>query len=975
MAIVALPLLATGVLSTQRVVAERAAASEASALVTDAETRASVAAVIPPSQLERTSLTGLARIDELGLSRDVVVGITGIDYRSISSANAADFETALTELRDRHGSTELDDGATVDERLTVMDEGLTTLRRRSADQVALPAEIDAFFDEFDVLLEQLVTANTAATSTTTREHHRARLQALSEMLMSAGDVNEIVVDGFITGADAVAEIQAQAVHNASVDAFAAMLTPAERIEFDTMMSATALGRVSAPLLAADEANRVALDPERVQGAAHILLARLGYVEALEQYSNGFHERTAETVRAEAAHAHTTAELTQWILLAGAGITVALVGLVSWSVLVPIRRLARRADSVGVGGLGLQPLELQGPPDVRSLTSTMNEMAAVLGRVNDRIRRLASGDIDAHYDDDLPGPIGVSLRSSVQHLASVTKQLHRSKALASAIVDQADDSIWTIDDRLVILSANTASIRLTGCSMLEQIGRPITDFLTRTSGEADVLTRPDAATRVLVAASVVDAGGERVTALIAHDISERSRFEARLTYQAMHDALTGLPNRFALLEHLTTISEGSPGDIAVLYLDLDGFKAVNDAQGHAVGDRVLSEVAQRLAASVGDHEFVGRLGGDEFVVVTRRFAGIDDAMELGRRIVRAIERPDRDAIQPFSLSVSVGIAIPPAGTPAAEMIGQADKAVYQAKRLGRGRVVLFDRDMQAQIDEETELERALGLSVGNDELVLHLQPVFDLATGRASGAEALVRWNRPGRGLVSPGEFIPMAERSSVIIDVDQWVLQSSCERLVEWCRRDPSSTARLSVNISGRHLSEGDLFLDVTEILARTGADPTMLELELTETHLLEDMQRASNTLNQLRSLGITIAVDDFGTGYSSMTYLRELPVDVIKIDRSFVERATEPGYDATVIEALITIAAALDLKVVAEGIENDEQLEYVRSRGCQAAQGFLMARPMAVDDAEAVIFSTNTIFRPPVTQPARPRQLALMPS
>ena len=310
----------------------------------------------------------------------------------------------------------------------------------------------------------------------------------------------------------------------------------------------------------------------------------------------------------------------------------------------------------------------------------------------------------------PGRSACHCAIRVRHLASVTSQLHRSEALSSAIIDQADDSIWTIDHDGAILSANDASCRLTGLPIDAQVGRNIDDLLSQTSGEAVVLTsdRPDV--KVLVARSVIDAGDDRVIAVIAHDISERSRFEERLAYQAMHDALTGLPNRFALLEYVETLSREHEGDIAVLYLDLDGFKSVNDVQGHAVGDRVLAEIAAKLAGSVRDGEFVGRLGGDEFVVVTHRFGSVDDVMVLAERLVREVELPHEDGGQFFSLSVSVGVAVPPQGTDALDMIGQADNAVYQAKRQGRGRVVLFDSEMQRKLDDETELELALRQAV-------------------------------------------------------------------------------------------------------------------------------------------------------------------------------------------------------------------------------------------------------------------------
>jgi diguanylate cyclase (GGDEF)-like protein len=630
--------------------------------------------------------------------------------------------------------------------------------------------------------------------------------------------------------------------------------------------------------------------------------------------------------------------------------------------VPLRRLARRAIAISRGELDLPPLPEVGPSGLRALTATMNDMLSTFDRVNSRIQGLAAGDLDAPVsDDELPGAIGESLRNSVRHLATVTQLLQRSEALSSAIITQADDAIWTLDDHGTIRSANTASSRLTGLLPEDQVGRPIAHVVSQTTGEATILTRPGQAPKVLVARSVIDVGDERITAVIAHDISERARYEERLTYQALHDALTGLPNRFAVLEHLEQLAIEHPGEVAALYIDLDGFKSVNDVQGHAVGDRVLAEVAQRLTRAVGNGEFIGRLGGDEFVVVTHRFAQQADVVALGHRLVREVETPHEHDGQFLALSACVGITIPSPGTAALDILGQADSAVYQAKRQGRGRVELFDEEMQQRLQQETELELELRNAVRNGELVVYLQPVIDLRTNQFCGAEALVRWIRPGHGMVPPGDFIPLAERSSLIMEIERWVLARACERLVEWRRFERGCTRRIAVNISGRHLIDGDLLADVDAVLNITGADPNMLELELTETQLLEDMDRATRVLDELRRRGIRIAVDDFGTGYSSMTYLRELPIDAIKIDRSFVSRATEHGYDSTVIQALLTIGTTLDLTVVAEGVETAEQLRYLQARGCDMAQGYLLARPMPIEDAEALIFA-------PVPAVVRPR-------
>ena len=956
-ALVVLPIVAVAVLGVQRMDTERQAADDASALVDAVELRAAVTRVIPAAQLERAALVGLAKIDEIGVPRDLVVGFVGIDFESIYNDNQVELDHALDELSAVHSSRAVPDGDVLGERLQNVEAQLAEQRELSAEGRASVAEIDAVFDELDAVLGEVLSSDDAMpTSSVALDRRRAQLDSLGPVVLSAGDLNRTFIDGlFSETPDPIAFARAEAAHQAYLDTFASTVADGDR-EAIELITARRLdtARDDEVSETVDDAATVVTSPDLIRAAAETALAQFAYLNGLADYTNDLLERTADEVRGEATDARAAARRTEMLMWTTAALTLVLIAGVLWSILVPIRRLAHRADRVSRGELDLEPLPIRGPTGVRRLTATMNEMPSALGRVNDEITRLASGDIDADGVGDIPGPIGVSLRNSVQHLTSVTAMLHRSEALASAIIDQADDSIWTIDDEGTILTSNEASVRLVGRSIEEQSGRPISELLSQTTGEASVLTRTQPPVRVLVARSVIDAGDDRVTAVIAHDISERSRFEERLTYQAMHDALTGLPNRFALLDHVEALRRDHPGEVAVLYLDLDGFKSVNDVQGHAVGDRVLAEIASKLASSVRQGEFVGRLGGDEFVVVTPRFSKVDDVMALANRLVREVELPYEEDGQFFSLSVSIGVAVPPADAEPLDMIGQADNAVYQAKRQGRGRVVLFDSEMQRRLDEQTELELALRRAVANDELVMHIQPVFDLVENRVMGGEALVRWMRPGHGLVPPGDFIPVAERSDLILDLERWVLTQACERLVAWREREPATDRRIAVNISGRHLAEGDLVADVREVLDETGADPTLLELELTETHLLEDMERATLALDQIRSLGITIAVDDFGTGYSSMTYLRELPVDVLKIDRTFVARATDHGYDSTVIEAVLAIARTLELSVVAEGIETGEQLDYVRSRGCDAAQGFLMARPMPVEDAERVIFATT---------------------
>ncbi len=957
-ALVIVPMLAVGYLATERIASERSEASGASELVDVVELQQTVAAIFTPAQLERLALSGLAEVDALGVPRDLIVGVSGFDLESIRTANLADLTNAFDELNEKYRTLELPTGTLVGDRLGPIRGALQVQQDLSDERRATADDVELVFAELDELLAEILSLHSyIGDDSTVLGRSRSQLSALADVLVSAGHQAQSVIDGTIgVDGDGVEAARVAVVHDTYVEVYRKTLSTEERAVFDQMR---ADGRpADVPVVRQDESpGSIASDPGAVNAAADKVFAQIQYLAALEDYSNGFHDRVAAQVRAASNSAEALADRTQILLWAIATLTLALILLVLWSILVPLRRLTHRASEINGGEIELAPLEMSGPRDIRALTRTMNDLVSTLDRVNERIQTLASGDVDREDPDvGLPGAIGVSLQDSFRHLANVTSQLHRSEVLSSAIVAQADDAIWTTDDAGTVLTANEASSRLTGISTDQQRGRPIGEMLTQTDGEALVLTRSGVRPKVLVARSVVAAGDDRVTAVIAHDISERSRIEDRLSYQALHDALTGLPNRFASLEHLEEMTKEHPGQVAVLFLDLDGFKTVNDVRGHAVGDRVLADVATRLMDIVRRGEFIGRLGDDEFVVVTHRFAQAADVIALGHRLIREVELPlDHDGSF-FSLSACVGVAIPTADTSALDMIGQADNAVYQAKRRGHGCVELFDVSMKEQLDRETELEVALGEAVQNEELVLHLQPVTDLRTNCVVGAEALVRWMRPGHGMVPPGDFIPIAERSGLILEVERWVLTQACQRLVEWKQRDSLCPRRIAVNISGRHLSEGDLLADIDAVLGMTGADPTMLELELTETKLLEDMDRAKTVLGELRARGITIAIDDFGTGYSSMTYLRELPIDCIKIDRSFIALATEHGYDSTIVEALLMIGRTLNVTVVAEGVETDEQLEYLRARGCQLAQGFLLARPMGIDDAEAYIFASTDI-------------------
>ena len=394
-----------------------------------------------------------------------------------------------------------------------------------------------------------------------------------------------------------------------------------------------------------------------------------------------------------------------------------------------------------------------------------------------------------------------------------------------------------------------------------------------------------------------------------------------------------------------------------FVDKIVFKIINNTSGHKAGDELLREVGEKLAAKFADQDVkIARLGGDEFLVIVGDSADHQALSSFGHRLISAIEQPYEVGDQLFAVSASVGVTIVTSDDDALAAIERADAAVYQAKRRGRRRVEMFDEELQASIEHQAELELALRRAIQQDELSIHLQPLADLRTGLPSGAEVLVRWDRPGLGVLPPAEFIPIAERSGLIVDLERWVLLAACRRLAAWRATGVGDGLRLAVNISGRHLIEGDVITALDEAIAVTGADASALTIELTESHLLDDVDRAIDVLSALRDRGVCIAIDDFGTGYSSMTYLQKLPVDVVKIDRSFVSRATSNEFDATVIESVVTIGRALSLRVVAEGIETAEQLDHVAGAGCVDGQGYLLARPMSVEDAEGILFGNRPI-------------------
>ncbi len=449
-----------------------------------------------------------------------------------------------------------------------------------------------------------------------------------------------------------------------------------------------------------------------------------------------------------------------------------------------------------------------------------------------------------------------------------------------------------------------------------------------------------------------------------DVTERKRWEETLEHQARHDSLTGLPNRTLLRDRLHDMLSRAPwrkSGLAVLFLDLDRFKTINDTLGHAVGDLLLKEVAVRLTSVVRYGDTVARLGGDEFVVMLADVAQPHDVVGVTQKILEVLSKPFLFDGHELSVSTSIGVSLYPAdGEDPDVLLKNADAALYQAKEQGRNNCQYYSRDMNAKVEKRLQMERWLRHAVERNELVLHYQPRVNLKSGRITGVEALVRWRHPDLGTIPPEEFIPLAEDTGLITSIGEWVLRTACAQHRAW-QAAGLLPIRIAVNLSARQLRQPNLVERIRHALTDTGQSAQLLELELTESMLMTHAETAIKTLGELDAMGVSLSIDDFGTGYSSLSYLNRLPIRTLKIDRSFICNMTHNPKDATIVAAITSLGHSLQLNVVAEGVETNAQLQFLQSIRCDEMQGYVFSKPLPAEDLIAFLRARPHGAAPPL--------------
>ena len=566
----------------------------------------------------------------------------------------------------------------------------------------------------------------------------------------------------------------------------------------------------------------------------------------------------------------------------------------------------------------------------------------------------------------------SLRYAIER-KTMEEALFAEKERAQVTLNCIGDAVVCTDISGDITFLNPVAETMTGWPLAEAVGRPMTEVFRTLSATSTEPTETTAELAILqirsvhlppscilirrdgleipiedTIAAIHDRQGEATGAVIVfRDVSVARAMAQQITHSAEHDFLTGLPNRLLLNDRLSQAIASArrhTKQVAVLFLDLDGFKHINDSLGHPVGDKLLQSVAARLVASVRGADTVSRQGGDEFVVLLPDLQQPEDAVAMAGRILRDVATPHKVDQHELHVTTSIGVSVfPDDGADAETLIKNADTAMYQAKENGRQSFQFFKPAMNARAVERQSIEESLRRALERQEFTLHYQPKINLKTGAITGAEALIRWTHPGRGPISPSQFIPVAEDCGLILPIGRWVLRHATEQAQAWVDAGLRPTT-MAVNVSAMEFRDNDFLRDLFTILDESRFNPSALELELTESVLMKRVASTAFILQALRKRGVRVAIDDFGTGYSSLSYLRKFPIDTLKIDQSFVGQIAGGDEDAAIVTAVIGMAQSLKLRVVAEGVETFEELAFLHAHQCEEAQGYYFSHPVPAE-------------------------------
>jgi diguanylate cyclase (GGDEF)-like protein/PAS domain S-box-containing protein len=582
--------------------------------------------------------------------------------------------------------------------------------------------------------------------------------------------------------------------------------------------------------------------------------------------------------------------------------------------------------------------------------------------------------DYILDDQLDGrSLSKALRNMLERSANA-EALFVEKERAQVTLNSIGDAVISTDVAGNVTYLNQVAEAMTGWSLAEAQGRPFSDvFRIVNSANPDHVVNPmAAATRqnktveltagsILIhrdgreshiedsAAPIHDRKGHVTGAvMVFHDVTYAHAMTQRMSYLAHHDYLTDLPNRLLLNDRLAqaiAAARRCEQQLAVLFVDIDRFKHINDTLGHAIGDQLLRSVAGRLVASVRGSDTVSRQGGDEFVVLLPSMAHAEDAARSANKILSSLSRPQRVAEHDLQITISIGISVyPDDGSDAETLVKNADVAMLNAKDNGRNNYQFFKSDMNAHALERQSLESGLRHALAGHEFLLYYQPKMDLETETITGAEALIRWAQAGSGIVLPEKFIPIAEQCGYIVPIGRWVLREACRQAKSWLDADLAPVP-VAINVSAVELRSKGFVQGVHAILQETGLDPRYLEFELTETALMQDPNATTGVLSALKDIGVQLTLDDFGTGYSSLSYLKRFPIDSLKIDKSFVHGLCSNASDANIVSAVISMGKSFGIKVIAEGVETREQFMRLQAQQCAEGQGYYFNEPLAATE------------------------------